>query len=79
MNTEQAIVVIDIETTGKDRATDQIVDFCLQNSGFLRWILGKDFPPHVKDVCHVALHKQDAELVAELARRYPKPTHGGQP
>lgn len=42
--------------------------------GFLRWVLGKDFPSHVKDICHLALHKRGDELVAELGRRYPRPT-----
>lgn len=46
------------------------------DSGFLRWVLGKDFPPHVKDICHLALHRHGAELVAKLAERYPRPRLG---
>lgn len=41
--------------------------------GFLRWVLGKDFPAHVKDICHLALHKRGDDLVAELMNRYPRP------
>jgi DNA polymerase III subunit epsilon len=42
------------------------------DSGFLRWVLGKDFPSHVKDICHLALHKHGPELTDELAKRYPR-------
>jgi uncharacterized protein (DUF3820 family) len=42
------------------------------DSGFLRWVLGKDFPSHVKDICHLALHKHGPELIDELAKRYPR-------
>lgn len=42
------------------------------DTGFLRWVLGKDFPSHVKDICHLALHKRGPELLAELAKRYPR-------
>lgn len=44
------------------------------DTGFLRWVLGKDFPSHVKDICHLALHKRGPELLAELAKRYPRRT-----
>lgn len=40
--------------------------------GFLLWVLRKDFPPHVKDICDLALNKRGDELVAELAQRYPR-------
>ncbi len=42
--------------------------------GFLRWVLGKDFPSHVQDICHLALHKRGAELLDTLAQRYPRKT-----
>jgi DNA polymerase-3 subunit epsilon len=42
--------------------------------GFLRWVLDKDFPPHVKDVCRAALQLRGDQLVAWIADRYPRPT-----
>lgn len=44
------------------------------DQGFLRWVLHKDFPTHVKDICHLALFKRGAELLDELAARYPRRT-----
>jgi DNA polymerase-3 subunit epsilon len=42
------------------------------DGGFLRWILAKDFPPHVKDICRVALERR---LLFKdwVARNYPRP------
>lgn len=42
------------------------------DSGFLLWVLRKDFPPHVKDICDLALNKRGDELTAALAQRYPR-------
>lgn len=39
--------------------------------GFLRWILDKDFPPHVKDVCRVALERRH-QLTMWLSLYYPR-------
>lgn len=42
--------------------------------GFLRWMLGKDFPPHVKEICHEALTHRGgpASFTAWVAARYPR-------
>jgi len=50
----------------KGRRVDQI------DAGFLRWVLGKDFPPHVKDVCRAALEHRH-QLTAWIVERYPRP------
>lgn len=42
------------------------------DAGFLRWVLAKDFPPHVKDVCRVALERRH-QLKDWIARYYPRP------
>lgn len=42
--------------------------------GFLRWVLDKDFLPHVKDICRAALRLRGPELEAWIAERYPRPT-----
>ncbi len=44
--------------------------------GFLHWVLGKDFPPHVMELCRAALEKSCDELVAWARARYgaPAPT-----
>lgn len=39
--------------------------------GFLRWILERDFPPHVKDICRVALERKH-QLAQWLAQYYPR-------
>jgi DNA polymerase-3 subunit epsilon len=43
------------------------------DGGFLRWILAKDFPPHVKDVCRVALERR-SQFKDWIAKYYPRPT-----
>ncbi len=41
------------------------------DGGFLRWILAKDFPPHVKDICRAAL-EQRGQFNDWIARHYPR-------
>ena len=38
--------------------------------GFLRWVLKKDFPPHVQYICHVALERRH-QFKAWIAQYYP--------
>lgn len=42
--------------------------------GFLSWILTKDFPAHVKEICHVALRNRPEQIEALIAQRYPRPS-----
>jgi DNA polymerase III subunit epsilon len=49
----------------KGRRVDQI------DGGFLRWILDKDFPPHVKKICQVALERRH-QFAAWIAQYYPR-------
>jgi DNA polymerase-3 subunit epsilon len=42
------------------------------DGGFLRWILSKDFPPHVKDICRVALERR-LPFKGWIARNYMRP------
>jgi DNA polymerase III subunit epsilon len=42
------------------------------DGGFLRWVLGKDFPPHVQDICRVALERR-GQFKDWIARYYPPP------
>lgn len=42
------------------------------DAGFLRWVISKDFPAHVKDVCRMAL-EQRHQFADWLARYYPRP------
>jgi DNA polymerase-3 subunit epsilon len=42
------------------------------DGGFLRWVLGKDFPPHVKDICRVALERR-YQFKDWIALYYPAP------
>ena len=41
------------------------------DAGFLRWVLAKDFPPHVKKICEVALERrrQFGDWIATYYRR----------
>jgi uncharacterized protein (DUF3820 family) len=41
--------------------------------GFLRWVIGKDFPPHVKKICEVALERRH-QFVDWIAAYYRRPT-----
>jgi DNA polymerase-3 subunit epsilon len=40
--------------------------------GFLRWVIGKDFPPHVRDICAAALRLPGVHLMPWIAERYPR-------
>jgi DNA polymerase-3 subunit epsilon len=40
--------------------------------GFLRWVLAKDFPPHVKKICQVALERR-RQFKTWIAQYYPRP------
>lgn len=40
--------------------------------GFLKWILTKDFPPHVKKICTVALER-DRQFTEWISAFYPRP------
>lgn len=42
------------------------------DGGFLRWILGKDFPPHVKKICKVALERR-RQFMVWIETYYPRP------
>ncbi len=50
------------------------------DGGFLRWVLSKEFPPHVKDICRVALERRQ-QFKDWIARYYPrlKPESGVSP
>lgn len=41
--------------------------------GFLRWVISKDFPQHVKDICTAALQLPGVHLKPWIAERYPRP------
>jgi DNA polymerase III subunit epsilon len=47
------------------------------DAGFLRWVIGKDFPPHVKDVCRVVLERRH-QFKDWIARYYPRPVPAAQ-
>jgi DNA polymerase-3 subunit epsilon len=38
------------------------------DSGFLHWVIGKDFPAHVKEICEVALNGN----LAAISERFPR-------
>lgn len=40
--------------------------------GFLRWVIGKDFPPHVREICAAALRLPGVHLKPWIAERYPR-------
>jgi DNA polymerase-3 subunit epsilon len=41
--------------------------------GFLRWVLDKDFPPHVKKICEVAMERRQ-HFDDWIAQYYPRPS-----
>ncbi len=47
--------------------------------GFLRWVIEKDFPPHVGEICKAALERQPDELIAWARERYGQPAPTAQP
>ena len=48
------------------------------DGGFLRWVLGKDFPPHVKKICRVALERR-RQFVVWIETYYPRPVKAAEP
>jgi DNA polymerase-3 subunit epsilon len=42
------------------------------DAGFLRWVLAKDFPPHVKKICQVALERR-RQFQDWISQYYPRP------
>jgi DNA polymerase III subunit epsilon len=42
------------------------------DGGFLRWVLAKDFPPHVKKICEVALERR-RQFKDWVSQYYPRP------
>lgn len=48
------------------------------DAGFLRWILDKDFPPHVKKICSVALERR-LHFKEWIAQYYPRASAPGAP
>ena len=42
------------------------------DGGFLRWVLAKDFPPHVKNICKVALERR-RKFDEWIVTYYPRP------
>lgn len=49
------------------------VRIALADGGFLQWVLGKDFPPHVKAIVREAFRRQPDDLDAWIAERFPRP------
>lgn len=47
--------------------------------GFLRWVLDRDFPSHVHEICRAALEKPAHELHAWARQRYGQPAPTAQP
>jgi DNA polymerase-3 subunit epsilon len=48
------------------------------DAGFLKWVLAKDFPPHVQKLCRVALERR-REFNAWIATYYPRPVMKSTP
>jgi DNA polymerase III subunit epsilon len=46
---------------------------------FLRWVIEKDFPPHVAEICKAALERPGDELVAWVRQRFGQPASTTQP
>jgi DNA polymerase-3 subunit epsilon len=47
--------------------------------GFLRWVVDKDFPPHVSEICRAALERPGEEFMAWARERYGQPAPTTQP
>jgi DNA polymerase-3 subunit epsilon len=47
--------------------------------GFLRWVLDRDFPPHVMEICRAALEQPPHDLHAWARQRYGQPAPTAQP
>jgi len=46
---------------------------------FLRWVIDKDFPPHVVEICRAALERNGEELVAWARQRFGQPAPTDKP
>ncbi len=46
---------------------------------FLQWVLGKDFPPHVGEICRAALEHPGDAFIAWARQRYGQPAPTAQP
>lgn len=46
---------------------------------FLNWVIGKDFPPHVAEICKAALERPGEELIAWARQRFGQPAPTAQP
>lgn len=46
---------------------------------FLRWVLEKDFPPHVSEICKAALEQAGDEFIVWARQRYGQPAPTAQP
>ena len=46
---------------------------------FLRWVIEKDFPPHVAEICKAALERSADELLGWVRSRYGQPAPTAQP
>jgi hypothetical protein len=46
---------------------------------FLNWVIGKDFPPHVAEICKAALERTGDELIAWARQRFGQPAPTAQP
>ena len=46
---------------------------------FLRWVIDKDFPPHVVEICRAALERKGEELVAGARQRFGQPAPTDKP
>lgn len=46
---------------------------------FLRWVIDKDFPPHVVEICRAALERTGEELVAWARQRFGQPAPTDKP
>jgi DNA polymerase III subunit epsilon len=46
---------------------------------FLAWVLSKDFPPHVGEICKAALERQGDDFIAWARQRYGQPAPTSQP
>jgi DNA polymerase-3 subunit epsilon len=46
---------------------------------FLRWVLEKDFPPHVAEICRAALEHDGEEFLTWARQRYGQPAPTAQP
>jgi hypothetical protein len=45
----------------------------------LRWVIDKDFPPHVAEICKAALERTGDELIAWARQRFGQPAPTAQP